>query len=243
MWDDLYARASAPVDRPEAEKDSVPMPSHWGSLPSSEWEANDYLTPYLAKSRRWLDLGCGTGSVTAAYLRRFPRASATGIDASAVAIDIGVRSLEVDRSLHGRLHLVVSDLRTPWHSAEHPFDCVYALFSLQFLRLGEFLALAEGLGKHSLCEGGHFAGTVRSANRSVPTSYEPCPGEPGTFVSHEPHEAGLIYRHYTAADIQAAAEVLGGAVKHLDEKQSYRAYDDAPVRAWWDFVIRVPGRR
>lgn len=238
-WNELYARGLRGDARPPAEVQSVPVPEEWGRLPPMEWDANAFLVERLSRAERWLDLGCGTGSVLAAFLRRFPGATGAGVDASEVAVAAGVRALAADAELAGRMTLHAGDLRGA--AAEHPgpFTVVYALFSLQFLRRDEFHGLVAGV-REILPPGGSFAGTARSTSRSVPASYVPVPGEPNTYVSHEPHEEGMIYHHYSAEEIRDAARLLGGRVEYLGEKANFREYDPAPRRAWWDFVITRP---
>lgn len=238
-WNALYARGLRGEPRPPAEADSVPVPDDWGSLPETEWEANAFLLGPLARAGRWLDLGCGTGSVLAAFLGRFPGAAGVGVDASDVAVEAGARALASHPALAPRMTLRAGDARRPPVGDLAPFGLVYALFSLQFLTRDEFHALVLGV-RGLLAPGGVFAGTVRSTARSVPASYVPLPGERNTWVSHEPHEAGMVYRHYTDEEIHGAARLLGGRVEHLHEKRSRREYDAAPQRAWWDFVIALP---
>src|SRR5262245_55274480 len=92
-WDRLYARGKQDEQRTPAEVQSVPVPSDWGTLPVEEWQANKFCTRYLSNVRRVLDLGCGTGSIAAAWLQRCPGLSIVGIDVSAVAIGIGQENL------------------------------------------------------------------------------------------------------------------------------------------------------
>lgn len=240
-WNELYKRAVEGAARPPGEIESVPLPLSWGEQPLTEWRAQEFLIPHLRRTRRWLDLGCGTGSVLAAFLRLVPHATAAGIDASDVALESGRRCLESDVALRRRMQILRCDVRACSSNELGRFDLVYALYSLQFLRLQEFFDLVAGLGRELLEPGGCFAGTVRSVSRSVPRSYVLVEGEPNTFVSHEPHEAGLVYHHYTAEELQEAARILGGDVSHLVEKGNVRDYDPASKRAWWDFVIERPG--
>ena len=236
-WNELYRRAIARRERPPAEVDSVPVPQQWGTLPAHEWEAQAFLQPCLARSRRWLDIGCGTGSVVAAFLRRHPHATALGIDISDVAIAHGRSQLAPDGELTGRLRLSRGDPGDAAVAAAGPFDMVLALFSLQFLRPAQFGALLSTLGESLLARPGIFAGTVRSTSRSVPNGYVPLEGEPNCYVSNEPHEKRMIYHHYAREEIEEAARRLGGRIAHLNEVFSVRDYDPAPRRAWWNFVI------
>ena len=64
--------------------------------------------------------------------------------------------------------------------------------------------------------------------------------EPNTHVSRESHEQNMCYHHYSREEIERAADVLGGRVSYLREIFAYRAYDPAPRRAWWNFVISRP---
>lgn len=240
-WNELYGRAVDKVSRPPAEIDSVPLPESWGTLPDSEVAAQAFLADSLSSARRWLDLGCGTGSVAAALLKRHRHASAVGIDVSDMAVRLGRVQLARRPSLRSRLTLRQGDLRHVSKVVDGPFDLVLALFSLQFLRPGEFFELMADLGRNLLGAGGRFAATVRSASRSVPASYEPVPGEPHSYRSHEPHEEGMVYHHYSEEEILAAASILRGRLLHLREVRAHRCYDAAGNRAWWSFVIETPG--
>lgn len=238
VWDALYRRGLEGAQRPAAERDSVPIPQDWGLLPPSEVEANSFLIDVARQKRRWLDLGCGTASVTAALLRQVPLATAVGIDASRVAVEQGRSMVMVDADVASRLELRVGDIAAPPITGSESFDLVYALFSMQFLRPGQVERLIDEQLAPVLPAGGVFAGTVRSVHRSRPDSYEqPWPEEPNTFLSHEPHEEGLVYHHYSEQEIRGFADRLGSRIALLKEKRSYRAYDPAPVRAWWDFVM------
>jgi SAM-dependent methyltransferase len=239
-WNELYLRAIAKVDRPRAEVDSVPVPDMWGLLPAPEWEAKAFLQPHLARARRWLDIGCGTGSVLAAFLRRHPHATAMGIDVSDVAIAHGLEQLAGADDLKNRLILSSDNIRQERLAAAGPFDFVLTLFSLQCVRVSEFFEIVWLINDRILARPGTFAGTVRSTSRSVPTSYVAVADEPNTYISGEPHEKNMIYHHYSEDEIHHAARLLGGAAVHLTEIYSTRDYDPAPKRAWWNFVIVRP---
>jgi len=241
QWNRLYRRAADRLDRPPAEVESVPLPADWGVLPDEEWRAQAFLADALSASRAWLDLGCGTGSVLAAFLTRHPHASGVGLDASDVAVAFGRRRSDEHADLKGRLRLEQGDLRRPSALVTGRHDLVYALFSLQFLRLGEFFDLLEDVRDNLLEPGGRFAATVRSVSRSVPESYRPVAGEANTYVSHEPHEAGMCYHHYALDEIERGAGILGGRIEHIHETLNERPYDPAPRRGWWSFVIRRAG--
>jgi trans-aconitate 2-methyltransferase len=70
--------------------------------------AVDHLEPASV-----IDLGCGTGALTAALLERWPEARITGIDTSPEMIE-RARALAV----HGRLDFELGDALT-WRSSEH----------------------------------------------------------------------------------------------------------------------------
>jgi SAM-dependent methyltransferase len=237
QWNRLYTRAIQQIRRPPAEVESVPVDETWGQLPDYEWNANSFLVDRLAKAARWLDLGCGTGSFLAAFLQRFSGSTGVGVDASDVAIGIGLAKLKSREQLAIRMNLVVKNLRALSIGPIGTFDLIYAMYSLQFLRLEEFFAMVSTKLVPLLSKPGIFAGTVRSTSRSIPSSYVLDPLESNTYVSHEPHEMGMSYHHYSRDEIQATADLLGGNLVYLHEKRNYRHYDPAPVRAWWDFVI------
>lgn len=239
VWDGLYTRALEKAPRPRAETDSVPLPDDWGVLPDSERIANSFLDEFLARTKSWLDLGCGSGSVLAANLRRFPHARGIGMDTSRVIIDLGRAKVGAEPQLSPRMALIQGDIRDLCLEGAPPFGLVYGLFSLQFLNAAEFMSLATRLRKHFRSKGGVFAGTVRSTVRSLPSSYVEVPGEKNTFISHEMHEYGMRYHHYSQEEIEEACTLMNGKLVHLREKRSFREYDPAPVRAWWDFAFEV----
>jgi SAM-dependent methyltransferase len=236
FWNILYRRALSKAERPPAELDSVPVQEQWGTLPREEWIALEFLTRCCEDRASWLDIGCGTGSILAAFLGRYPHATASGLDISDAAISIGLQHLRRRPDLHRRMTLQQGNIAAEGAILSGGYDLAYALFSLQFLSSRQFLTLAGKL-KEKLREGGVFAGVVRSSSRSVPASYSPCPHEPNTYISGEPHESGMLYHHYTEAEIRLGAEVLGGELVYLREIFNTRVYDKAPRRAWWQFVV------
>ena len=94
--------------------------------------------------RRILDLGCGLGLMRAPLLRHFPKASYTGVEASAWLCD-----------RHGWIHASAATFTSP-----RPFDLVVCHDVLQYLDGREAGATLRNLGR--LCRGVlHFSVLTR----------------------------------------------------------------------------------
>jgi len=76
--------------------------------------------------RRVLDIGCGPGTLTAALIARWPRASIHGIDSSEAMIELARR-----RELPGRLSFEHADVRT-W-ATEEPVDLMLSNACFQWI--------------------------------------------------------------------------------------------------------------
>lgn len=232
-WNELYSRVGQ-TGLPQAEIDSVPQGGDWGAQWESERTDFDWWLPRVAPGMHVLDLGCGNGSQLASLVRH-RGVIGIGIDLADVAIELGRA-----RAAAGGLDTQMKLRHQSFHQLlpAGPFELVYSLYALQFARASQLALLAERIGG-VLRPGGVFCAKVRSTNRSVPASYCPVPGEPNTYVSSEPHEEGMVYHHYSGADLQLIAQALNGDIVHLDEVKEKRSYDPYPDRAWWQVVIKV----
>src|SRR4051812_1246845 len=83
------------------------------------------------RTRRILDLGCGTGTGTLALATRFAGAEVTALDLSAAMLD-RVEQKARARQLTERVHTLQADLDAGW-PAVGPLDLVWAAGSLHHL--------------------------------------------------------------------------------------------------------------
>lgn len=97
-------------------------------LGGHRWSLDDLLTAHFAVSRcpsspsRFLDLGCGIGSVLMMLAWRWPEASGRGIEAQAASIDLARRSLRAN-GIDGRCGVRHADLRDA-SAFPGPFDLI-----------------------------------------------------------------------------------------------------------------------
>ena len=133
---------------------------------SNGWNADDYdgnhsfVTEYGTDvlelleptvDERILDLGCGTGHLTA-------RIAATG--ATAVGVDSAPEMIERAREAHPDLRFVSADARTM--SFETPFDAVFSNAALHWIPDPEQDATLRAV-RDALCPGGRFVAELGGA--------------------------------------------------------------------------------
>ncbi|MEE1938826.1 methyltransferase domain-containing protein [Streptomyces sp. TRM 70361] len=109
----------------------------------------DSVEALVGPAPRVLDLACGTGSVSDRLLRRFPKATGTGIDLDPALLTIARGYFAAD----SRVEFVRADLRDPRWRDELPhraYDAVLTSTALHWLRTDELRTLY-----------GQLAGVVR----------------------------------------------------------------------------------
>lgn len=100
----------------------------------------DMVEALVGPEPRVLDLACGTGSITARLLARFPNATSTGVDLDPALLTIARGTFEGD----GRVTLVEADLTDPQWPARLPhasYDAVLTATALHWLRRDPLAAL------------------------------------------------------------------------------------------------------
>lgn len=100
----------------------------------------DMVEAFTGPEPRVLDLACGTGSITARLLRRFPGATSTGVDLDPALLTIARGTFAGDP----RVTLVEADLKDPDWPARLPYDTYDAVLTataLHWLRTGPLEAL------------------------------------------------------------------------------------------------------
>jgi len=107
------------------------------------------MTDYLpSHPRRILELGCGTGILTAMVRELYPDAEITGIDISAEMLDMASSK----PALHGVVFLV-QDLRDAW--PEGSFDAILTSFCLHHVPVKDRVMVARRAAR-VLSPGGRF---------------------------------------------------------------------------------------
>jgi trans-aconitate methyltransferase len=93
----------------------------------------DMVEACVGPEPRVLDLACGTGSITARLLARFPNATSTGVDLDPALLAIARGTFEGDE----RVSFVTADLKDPQWTTKLPhdsYDAVLTATALHWLR-------------------------------------------------------------------------------------------------------------
>jgi trans-aconitate methyltransferase len=113
----------------------------------------DLIRPPDSQAFRLLDLCCGTGSISARVLDRFPQASILAVDWDPVHLELG------RRALGERVEWLDADLRSPeWATDLEPgsFDAVLSATAIHYFLPNEVVSLYRTLAR-LLREDGMFA--------------------------------------------------------------------------------------
>jgi SAM-dependent methyltransferase len=126
----------------------------------------DMVEALVGSAPRVLDLACGTGSITARLLARFPEAVSTGVDLDPALLTLARGTFEGDQ----RVTFVTADLKDPDWPAKLPYasyDAVLTATALHWLHDGPLTALY-----------GQVAGLVREGGVFLNADHMAHPGTP-----------------------------------------------------------------
>jgi SAM-dependent methyltransferase len=137
-----------------------------GPVASGSTEASGSPGASAAPGPAVLDLACGTGSISARVLRRFPRARCTGVDLDPALLTIARGSFAGDE----RVEFVTADLTDPDWTRRLPhrsYDAVLTATALHWLR-GDQLAVLYGQIADVLRDGGVFMNADHMPDETTP---------------------------------------------------------------------------
>ncbi|MFC8246043.1 class I SAM-dependent methyltransferase [Streptomyces chartreusis] len=126
----------------------------------------DVVEALVGPAPRVLDLACGTGSITARLLARFPEAASTGVDLDPALLAIAEGTFAGDE----RVSLVTADLKDPHWTAKLPhdsYDAVLTATALHWLHR-EPLAALYGQVAELVRDGGVFMNADHMIDDSTP---------------------------------------------------------------------------
>ncbi|GGX26672.1 class I SAM-dependent methyltransferase [Streptomyces chartreusis] len=126
----------------------------------------DMVEALVGPAPRVLDLACGTGSITARLLARFPEASSTGVDLDPALLAIAEGTFAGDE----RVSFVTADLKDPHWTAKLPhdsYDAVLTATALHWLHR-EPLAALYGRVAELVRDGGVFMNADHMIDDSTP---------------------------------------------------------------------------
>ncbi|MFC9243584.1 class I SAM-dependent methyltransferase [Streptomyces sp. NPDC057136] len=126
----------------------------------------DMVEAVVGPEPRVLDLACGTGSITDRLLKRFPKATSTGVDLDPALLAIARGTFEGD----DRVTFVTADLKDPSWTERLPFDSYDAVLTataLHWLHSEPLAALYGRIGQ-LVRDGGLFMNADRMIDAETP---------------------------------------------------------------------------
>lgn len=126
----------------------------------------DMVEALVGPAPRVLDLACGTGTITARLLARFPEATSTGVDLDPALLAIAEGTFAADE----RVCLVTADLKDPDWAASLPYDSYDAVLTATALHWlhREPLAVLYGQVAELVRDGGVFMNADHMIDDSTP---------------------------------------------------------------------------
>ncbi|MER6920842.1 class I SAM-dependent methyltransferase, partial [Streptomyces spiralis] len=126
----------------------------------------DMVEALVGTTPRVLDLACGTGSITARLLARFPGATSTGVDLDPALLAIARGTFEGDE----RASFVTADLKDPAWRAKLPYDSYDAVLTATALHWlhREPLAALYGQVAELVRDGGVFMNADHMIDDTTP---------------------------------------------------------------------------
>ncbi|MGW2521284.1 class I SAM-dependent methyltransferase [Streptomyces sp. NPDC001617] len=126
----------------------------------------DMVEALVGTAPRVLDLACGTGTITARLLARFPDATSTGVDLDPALLTIARGTFEGD----GRVTFVAADLKDPEWPARLPYDSYDAVLTATALHWlhSEPLAALYGQVAELVRDGGVFMNADHMIDETTP---------------------------------------------------------------------------
>ncbi|MEW2403065.1 class I SAM-dependent methyltransferase [Streptomyces sp. NPDC046862] len=126
----------------------------------------DMVEAFAGPAPRVLDLACGTGSITARLLARFPEATSVGVDLDPALLAIAGGTFAAD----DRVTLVTADLKDPEWVTRLPYDTYDAVLTATALHWlhSEPLAALYGQVAELVRDGGVFMNADHMIDESTP---------------------------------------------------------------------------
>ncbi|MCD9878003.1 class I SAM-dependent methyltransferase [Streptomyces guryensis] len=197
----------------------------------------DMVEACVGPEPRILDLACGTGSITARLLARFPGATSTGIDLDPALLAIARGTFEGE----DRVGFVEADLKAPDWPARLPYesyDAVLTATALHWLH-SEPLAVLYGQVAELVRHGGVFMNADHMIDESTPRINAAERDQRHARMDQAMRSGALDWAQWW----QLAAEdpVLAGPTARRYEIYGEHADGDMPSAQWHARVLREKG--
>ncbi|MEU6813505.1 class I SAM-dependent methyltransferase [Streptomyces sp. NPDC046860] len=197
----------------------------------------DMVEALVGTAPRVLDLACGTGSITARLLARFPGATSTGVDLDPALLAIARGTFEGD----DRVTLVEADLKSPDWPAALPhgsYDAVLTATALHWLHSGA-LATLYGQLAPLVREGGVFMNADHMPDESTPRINAAEHAQRHAGMERAKRDGVLDWSEWWR--LAAQDPVLAGPTARRYEIYGEHADGDTPSAAWHAAALREKG--
>jgi SAM-dependent methyltransferase len=197
----------------------------------------DMVEALVGTAPRVLDLACGTGSITARLLDRFPRATSTGVDLDPALLTIARGTFEGD----ARVTFVTADLTDPDWPAKLPYgsyDAVLTATALHWLRR-EPLAALYGQIADLVRDGGVFMNADHMTDDTTPRINEAERALRHARMERARQEGALDWADWW--QLAARDPVLAEPTARRFEIFGEHADGETPSAAWHAEVLRAQG--
>jgi SAM-dependent methyltransferase len=197
----------------------------------------DMVEAFVGTAPRVLDLACGTGSITARLLQRFPEATSTGVDLDPALLAIAEGTFAGDE----RVRLVTADLKDPHWPAKLPhdsYDAVLTATALHWLHR-EPLAVLYGRIAELLRDGGVFMNADHMIDETTPRINEAERAQRHARMEQAKRDGALDWTEWWR--LAAEDPVLAGPTARRFEIYGEHAEGDAPSVAWHTRALRERG--
>ncbi|MEU5365930.1 methyltransferase domain-containing protein [Streptomyces sp. NPDC005925] len=197
----------------------------------------DMLEALVGPAPRVLDLACGTGSITARVLARFPQATSTGVDLDPALLAIAEGTFAGD----DRVTLVTADLKDPAWPAGLPYDTYDAVLTATALHWlqSEPLAALYGQVAELVRDGGVFMNADEMIDESTPRINAAESAQRHARMEQAKQDGALDWAEWW--QLAAKDPVLAAPTARRHEIYGAHSDGDMPSPAWHARVLREKG--
>ncbi|MFI9600852.1 class I SAM-dependent methyltransferase [Streptomyces sp. NPDC052043] len=197
----------------------------------------DMVEALVGTTPRILDLACGTGTITARLLARFPGATSTGVDLDPALLAIARGTFDGDE----RVSFVTADLKDPDWPAKLPYDSYDAVLTATALHWlhTEPLAALYGQVAELVRDGGVFMNADHMIDETTPRINAAERAQRHARMEQAKRAGALDWAEWW--QLAAKDPVLAGPTARRFEIYGEHADGDMPSAAWHARVLRDQG--
>ncbi|MEV7239745.1 class I SAM-dependent methyltransferase [Streptomyces sp. NPDC093248] len=197
----------------------------------------DMVEALVGTAPRVLDLACGTGTITARLLARFPDATSTGVDLDPALLAIARGTFEGD----DRVSFVTADLKDRDWPARLPYDSYDAVLTATALHWlhSEPLAALYGRLAELVRAGGVFMNADHMIDESTPRINAAERAQRHARMDQAKRDGALDWAEWWR--VAAEDPVLAEPTARRFEIYGEHADGDMPSPAWHARVLREKG--